>query len=82
MIEVPDGKRIVYPSRKYKNVYAMLDDPDLKPAFFKDYIFRLDADNTYKRDPTLDTNPYSWKCFSGSSTLLAVFSVMSSSLFI
>ena len=70
VVETADGKRIVYPSRKYKNVYAMLDDPGLKPAFYKDYIFRVDMENIYKRVKE-DTNPYSWKCFSGANSLIA-----------
>lgn len=41
---------ITYPSKSYKNVYALLDDPDLKPAFFKDYIFRADTNNKLEKD--------------------------------
>ena len=37
-VEKETGKSsIIYPSRKYKNIYAFLDDPDLKPLHFKEY---------------------------------------------
>jgi hypothetical protein len=34
-----DDVQLVLPSMAYKNAFAMLDDPDLKPAFYKDYLF-------------------------------------------
>ena len=34
------------PSKEYKNVYAFLDDPGMKPAFFKDYTFLIDRVST------------------------------------
>ena len=37
---------IVFPSLRYKNIYALLDDPDLKPAFFKDYKILIDKHTT------------------------------------
>ena len=39
--EETDDIKLVVPSLEYKNAYALLDDPDLKPAFYKDYIFRV-----------------------------------------
>jgi len=36
---------VAKPSFWYKNVYALLDDPDLKPAFMQDYIFRVFLDD-------------------------------------
>ena len=37
-----DELELIKPSKQYKNVYAFLDDPEIKPAFYKDYIFRID----------------------------------------
>ena len=44
-----ENSLIQYPSRRYKNAFALIDDPDLKPAFFKDYIFRIDGINEAER---------------------------------
>ena len=49
-LEEKEGEETSYqlPSNMFKNIYAMIDDPDMKPPFFKDYILRID-DKKMKR---------------------------------
>jgi len=70
---------IEFPSRKYKNVYALLDDPDLKPAFFKEYVFRVDYNEVYnmKEKEEYLMEPKVVRCFNSASYLATSFAFMS-----
>ena len=61
--EETDDKVIVFPSLAYKNIYAFLDDPNLKPLFFKDYKFVISDDPT-------KTENLEGMCFASAKILL------------